>query len=236
MVVLALVSVPVIVAPWLLDLPGAVAASLEVVDWVIWAAFTFQFLVRISLTDHRLRFAIREWPDVLIILLPLLRPLRILRSARVLRVLGVVRLAAFLAEAGRTGARMVARSHIGYVVVAALAMIVAAAALIVAVEGQDGAGIETFGDGLWWAVTTVTTVGYGDLYPQTPVGRGVAALLMSIGIATFGVVTAKVAAFFVEEQADPTIHAKLDEILRRLDELESRSPLDARSGDPTPGT
>ena len=104
-----------------------------------------------------------------------------------------------------------------------MTVVVGCAGLALAVEGDAG-NIKTFGDALWWAVTTITTVGYGDRYPVTAAGRGIAALLMVTGIAFFGVLTANVAAFFLErdEQATEPEDDRLDEILRRLAAIESR--------------
>lgn len=65
-------------------------------------------------------------------------------------------------------------------------------------EARD-ANITTIGDALWWAATTVTTVGYGDRYPVTAEGRCVALALMLVGIAVVGSVTAAVAAWFVAQ-------------------------------------
>jgi voltage-gated potassium channel len=62
----------------------------------------------------------------------------------------------------------------------------------------DGSNIKNFGDGLWWATTTVTTVGYGDRFPVTTEGRFLAALLMITGISLIGVITASVASWFVK--------------------------------------
>ena len=72
------------------------------------------------------------------------------------------------------------------------------AALTLAVEEGGDGSIDSFGDALWWAITTVTTVGYGDTFPVTPAGRCIAWFLMITGIALFGVITANVAAFFME--------------------------------------
>ncbi len=74
-------------------------------------------------------------------------------------------------------------------------------------------------------MTTITTVGYGDTYPVTPQGRGLAAVVMVIGIALFGIMTAAVAAYFVEtasEEEEREQSEKLDEILARLNVLEKR--------------
>jgi len=63
---------------------------------------------------------------------------------------------------------------------------------------RPDASITTFGDSLWWTVTTISTVGYGDRYPVTVEGRIVAAVLMVAGIALLGVVTASIASWFVD--------------------------------------
>jgi voltage-gated potassium channel len=65
--------------------------------------------------------------------------------------------------------------------------------------GTDGR-ITSFGDALWWSTTTITTVGYGDVYPETGAGRIIARFTMAIGISAFAVVTAKVAEFLVRSE------------------------------------
>ena len=72
---------------------------------------------------------------------------------------------------------------------AALLVFVGALAVLDAEQSVPDAKILTFGDALWWAVTTITTVGYGDLYPVTAVGRAVAVALMLNGIAVLGAVS-----------------------------------------------
>ena len=78
-------------------------------------------------------------------------------------------------------------------------------------------------DALWWAVTTVTTVGYGDKYPTSPEGKGIAITLMVLGIAVFGLVSATLASLFVENDTKDDyedireqlvrVEAKLDALL-----------------------
>jgi ion channel len=69
-------------------------------------------------------------------------------------------------------------------------------------RSADGATIRTLPDGLWWAVTTVTMVGYGDTFPKTAAGRRLGVALMLVGVGLFGVITANLAAFFVEQGED----------------------------------
>lgn len=87
---------------------------------------------------------------------------------------------------------------------AALLVFVGALAVLDAEQSVPEAKILTFGDALWWAVTTITTVGYGDLYPVTAVGRAVAVALMLSGIAVLGVVTASIASWLVQRVSATT--------------------------------
>ena len=75
--------------------------------------------------------------------------------------------------------------------------------LVLLFEEKTRAGnIHTYPDALWWAIVTVTTVGYGDRYPVSEGGRVVAAVLMLVGIGLIGVLTATVASVFIKEHTD----------------------------------
>lgn len=221
LLVLALAMAPLLVVPLLVDLPDPVEASFVALDWAIWAVFLLEYLVRLALTPQRGRFIIRNWPDLLIVVVPLLRPLRLVRSTRALRTLRLLRLAAILTEINQEARRLAARHKLHYsVLITGIVVLAAAGATFLAEEQGDGP-IDSFGDALWWAITTVTTVGYGDTYPVTPAGRGIAAFLMMAGIAFFGVLTANIAAFFIDQAPSTNIdHQRYDEILHRLDAIE----------------
>ena len=222
LLILAAAMVPLLVLPLLLDLPDAVEAAFVAADWFIWAAFAFEYVVRVTLTPNRWRFVRREWPSLLLVALPFLRPLRLVRSTRALRLLRLGRLVSALSEVVKTGRSVLFRHNLHYAVAVTIGVVLASAAAVHVVEGEADGPIVSLGDALWWSVTTVTTVGYGDKYPVTPAGRGIAAFLMLSGIALFGILTANIAAFFVEQdQEDDRVVAKLDEVLRRLDDLEA---------------
>ncbi|WP_052336913.1 potassium channel family protein [Nocardioides alkalitolerans] len=160
--------------------------TLVTVSWTVWVAFALDFAVRLHLAEDRRRYAAAHWYDVALIVLPMLRPLRLLRLLAFMRVLQ------------RTAAGgLVGRATTYVLGTAVLAMFLGAIAVLDAEQDARDANITTFGDALWWATTTVTTVGYGDRFPVTFEGRLVAVILMIVGIGAVGVVTAALATWLV---------------------------------------
>jgi len=172
---------------WWPDTPAVLLDACEWVVWATWALFAADYLVRLRLADDRLRYLRRSWFDLLVIVLPVLRPLRLLR------------LVTFLSLINRKASSSLRGRVSTYVIVGTLFVaVVGALAVVDAERGTEGANILTIGDAFWWAATTMTTVGYGDRYPVTPVGRAVAIGLMVCGIAILGTVTATLASWIVE--------------------------------------
>lgn len=226
LLVLAVAMIPLLAVPLVVDLRGSVERVVVTLDWLIWSLFAADYLAGLALADSRRRYVLREWPNLLIVVVPFLRPLRLLRSARAVRLFRLVRLSAFLAETVHEGRRLLTRHGLNYVLLATGAVVLGCAVLVTAAERGGSGSIDDLADGLWWAATTVTTVGYGDAFPITSAGRGVGVLLMVTGIALFGVVTSNLAAFLLEKDDEPgeleRISAKLDEALDRLTEIEAR--------------
>lgn len=103
----------------------------------------------------------------------------------------------------RQGGRVsIGRTLAGAAGAALLLMFIAAVAMLDTERGYVDSPIQTFGDALWWSGATIATVGYGDVYPVTFVGRWVALCLMLVGISLIGVVTASIAAWFVGRGQD----------------------------------
>ena len=78
-------------------------------------------------------------------------------------------------------------------------------------------GVRDLGDGIWWALVTITTVGYGDITPVTTLGRIVASSLMLLGLGLIATITAIVSAKFIQNFVD---HHKNDDVLEKLDEMQ----------------
>lgn len=158
--------------------------------WATWAVLVADFLIRLALSDQRLAF-IKSTPlEIASIVLPMLRPLRLLRL--------VTLLGAVNRYAGGT-----LRGRVGIYVAGSVSLVVFVAALaVLEAEREVDGNIDSFGDAVWWSMTTITTIGYGDHFPVSATGRFVAVGLMLCGIALLGIVTAAVATWLIERVAD----------------------------------
>jgi voltage-gated potassium channel len=161
------------------SLGPAARGALDLVLTGIWLLLGLDYLVRLGLARRKLRFVGRHLLDLLILVLPMFRPLRALRVVTVIGVLN---------RQLRDDFRGRVPIYVGTTV--ALVGFVAALAVLEAERAAPEASITTFGEAVWWTITTISTVGYGDRYPVTVEGRLVAATLMVAGIALLGVVTA----------------------------------------------
>jgi voltage-gated potassium channel len=168
-------------------LPSGVVRGCSISNLVIWVAFGLDYLVRLTLAPSRRKFVRDHLLDLAVLVLPLLRPLR------------AVRVVAALARLNRTSVSVRGRTT-AYVVGAVLLLgFVSALAVLDAERQSEQANIASFGDAIWWAATTITTVGYGDRFPTTAEGRFVGVGLMIGGIALAGTITAALASWFVEQ-------------------------------------
>ena len=240
LLLLALVMAPLLVVPIATDVSGGTEDAIEMTFWAIWAVFAVELSIRTYLAEHRVRYLVRHWYDVLIVVVPFLRPLRIVRSARAVRVLRIGRLAPFLARAWAAAHSLMRHRGLEWIVLGGIVLVFLGAAVVLAFEHDGDGDIDDYGTAVWWAMATVTTVGYGDSVPTTPEGRGVAVALMLVGIAFFSWVTANIAAFLVEfgggEVQGVTTHdlmAKLEEMEAEIKALRAeRTPADGVTPEP----
>jgi voltage-gated potassium channel len=226
--ILALCLIPILFAPHVTSVSDNTREMLDNVDYLIWGLFAIDLLVKLAIAPNRLQYVRRHWVDVGLVALPMLRPLRVLRSARALRILRAGRVVV-AASKSLSGIRdLFTRHGLQWSLAVAIFIIAVAGALAsIAERGNPDASIQNLPDGLWWAVTTATTVGYGDTYPISPMGRGIGVALMILGISLYGIVTANVAAFFLEQRpkapddpdaqpSDDAAIAKVSAAMRRM--------------------
>ncbi len=184
---------------------------LDIVNVVILVAFAVDYVVEARLARPTLGYVRREWTSLVIVLAQVLAlapglggvgVLRLLRAGRVWRFLAVVaRLAAIGGAVAADGKQTLRRHAAGFALgTAGLTWLSSAVGFTLAEDvGSDGR-LHSFFDALWWSSTTITTVGYGDVYPVTVAGRIIGVFTMVVGISTFAIVTAKVAEFLVRSR------------------------------------
>ena len=187
-------------------------------NWLIWAIFAVELAFILVVAPRKAAALRAHWLDAVIVLVSppafnaFLSSLRFLRLARLLRLL---RLGAILTRLLQRERAVTSEDAFRLAALLTLLVVVIAGATESLVEG--GRKFRTTWDGIWWAVVTVTTVGYGDKTPTTVEGKIIAMVVMLFGIGFLSVLTATVASRFVKtERGDET-----QEILAALGRLES---------------
>lgn len=199
-------------------------------DWLVWWFFVVESLLLISMVDNKWRYLRTNWMNVFIIAagLPIIlwgySPLAaILRSLRLLLMVGLIfRLAS-------TVRKVLNKNQLGKTLLVSLILVFISGVIISAIDPA----FKTPADGIWWALVTISTVGYGDYSPVSIPGRIFASVLIVSGVVLFSLVTANLAAYFVEkeveqetkdeeqylDQAVEKLHARLKNIENQLEKL-----------------
>ena len=164
---------------------------LDGIQWVSWVAFAADLLFGIYKSSDKAQFLKKHPLEILAVVLPFLRPLRLLRF---------ISFGTLVFEKVNLGKSIAITFKV--IVTALFLTYLAGIEITMAERGKPGATIQSVGDGFWWAITTLTTVGYGDIYPTTTEGRFIAVGLMVSGICVLGFISATVAAWFVKMTQD----------------------------------
>lgn len=179
---------------------------LRVVEWTLTIAFTAEYVLRLLAVDRPGRYARSFYgivdllaiaPTYLSLVAPATQSFMVIRAIRLLRVFRVLKAAHFLREADAlTTALRASRRKITVFLGAIVTVALIAGALMYVIEGEEH-GFSSVPRSVYWAVVTMTTVGYGDIAPRTPLGQFVAACLMIVGYAIIAVPTGIVSAELV---------------------------------------
>jgi voltage-gated potassium channel len=181
--------------------------AFEVIGTIIWAIFILNFVVEFILAPRKGPYLKSNWLTAISLVIPALRILRIfrmfrlLRLARVGRSLRLFRVVSSLNRGMRALAANLQRRGFGYVVVITLLVVFAGAAGMYAFENETPAGLNSYGEALWWTAMVMTTMG-SQYWPMTFEGRVLCFFLALYAFAVFGYVTATLATFFVGRDAE----------------------------------
>lgn len=190
-------------------------------DWFVWCAFVLESLIMLFTVQDKWRYLMHNWMNMAIILTGILivwgytPVVAVLRSLRLLLVIGL------LLRISRTMMEILKQNNLGNLLAFAMFMVVISGILI---SGIDPA-IETPWQGVWWALVSITTVGYGDVVPVSGPGKFFASMLIIMGIVVFSLLTANVSAFLIrrgEAAEDEETQDALKDIQRRLERIEGR--------------
>ncbi len=197
MVLVTLLALAITVASYLLALPTTVDQVLYIVDSLVALVLLFDFFVHLFSRKGRIRYLLTYgWLD----LLGALPGMPVLRLARVPGLLVTLR---ELRETTPKETRMAARQRLAestlltVVLVVLLVVTVGSILIVLSEEPVAEANIKSGADAVWWAIVTVATVGYGDRYPVTPLGRLIGAVMIVMGVSLFSVLTSYIATQFM---------------------------------------
>ncbi|MDX5436901.1 MAG: ion transporter [Pontibacter sp.] len=177
---------------------------LQYISTGIWLLFILDFIIKFILAPHKLLFLRRNVLTSISLAVPALRLFRItrvfrlLRTVRAARGLRLVKLVGSINRGMRSLGLAMKRRAFGYMLALTLVVIAAGSAGMYAFE--KNAGLDTYGDALWWTVMLLTSIG-SDYFPVTAVGGVLCLLLAMYGFAVFGYFTATLATFFIDRDA-----------------------------------
>lgn len=212
-------------AETIFSLPPETSKLLNQIDTLVCLVFIGDFFYNVITAKDKLAYLKWGWIDLLSSI-PNIQTLRWGRFSRFIRILRIIR--------GIRSTKMImkfifanrAKGTFATVSMLSFSLIVFSSIAILNCETAPDSNIKSASDALWWAFVTITTVGYGDFYPTTGLGRCIAAVLMAAGVGLFGTFTAYVASLFsqqeesAQEKREDKILAELKSIHERLGRLE----------------
>jgi voltage-gated potassium channel len=176
------------------DANGSASKILVGMLFGFWAILLAEYLVRLVVTPDTPGYFKRRWVEPATVVVPVFQGWHLVGMERM----------SLLVREGELRVEAILRHHSLFrvLIAAVVTLFIGAWLVLLFEENAKGSNIHNYPDALWWAIVTVTTVGYGDRFPVTEGGRSVAVVLMLVGIGLIGVLTATVASVFIKEHTD----------------------------------
>ena len=220
--ILALVSIFIVsIQIFNIIIPEDVLHTLIKVDDLIYIVFVIDYITRLSLSKSK-RCFIRNNKIDLISLIPfnaIFKSLRILKLNRLLKLGRLLKISVLFARFKDDSKLFFKTNHFGYVLITTIILILLGAFAMSYLENMD------IGDSIWWSFVTTTSVGYGDIYPTTNLGRIIAVLLMIVGLGFVGMLSGTIATYFLSEKKIKNSYRDivLEDIKDKLDSFDDLS-------------
>ena len=197
-IILSIYVLSIFIIETIFTLPSEIVKVLDFIDNIICVFFLFDFFIRFYKAENKLQFMKWGWID-LISSIPSFEALRFGRLLRLIRLIRVLR--AFRSTKNIVNHIYKKKSNGAFTTVAIIAILTLIFSSISILQFEDApdSNIKTAEDALWWACSTISTVGYGDKFPVTTEGRIIGVVLMIVGGGLFGTMTGFFASWFVED-------------------------------------
>ncbi|OOV88664.1 potassium channel family protein [Oceanospirillum linum] len=203
---------------WYLSLREEINPRLHhISDIIIWLFFLAETTLLTLLADRKLRYLRTNWMNLVILVLGLPILWGDSSMISILRMLRIVLILSLLMPMGSTVHTILARNNLGTTLLVSAVFVGLSGTLISIIDPA----IDTPWNGIWWALVTITTVGYGDIVPISPAGKLVGAFLILLGIGLFSLLTASFSVYFLSREEEE-VADKESELLGRIDRVEVR--------------
>lgn len=204
MAVLSLIVAIILLLELILDLKPITLDIFYLIDFIIWIIFVWDYFFRLYRSKNKKKFIKKNIVD-LISIIPIYSIFRVFRALNILKVARIskvsklsktIRLLSISKKSKKNFEIFITTNNFNYTILIAISIILLGSILISLVEKIK------LGEALWWCIVTVTTVGYGDIYPVTPLGRVIAAIVMVTGIGFIGSLTSTISTYFTNREKD----------------------------------
>lgn len=217
MALLAILVVVILVIGLSYDLPQNINFLFSIIDNTILVIFTIDYFTRLLLAKDKGKFFKSNIID-LISIIPLnsaFKTIRILRLSKLLKFVKIFRSVSLILKFRRYSGRFLKTNNFNYIIRITLFTLIFGA---IGIHYAEGISIS---NALWWSFVTITTVGYGDISPATPIGRIIAGIIMIVGIGFLGMLTGTIATFFLNKNYSKNFkNQTIEDIKTRLDNFE----------------
>ena len=216
---LTVISLVIVLIDYILTLSTTQKLAIYIFDLIVVVLLAWDFSVRVKASSHRGSFILRHWyefPAMLPLILYTVGDASlfggvIIHNLRIITLFRVIRLYNLLSLIGGSEFILLAGFSI-------FAIVFGAIGIYLVEPGSPGANIKNLDDAFWWSVSTISTVGYGDVYPVTTEGRIIATIIMFAGIGILGTFISTVGARLISEKLKKDVPTVADETKRLIKE------------------